>query len=219
MREMYEKQLQELNNEMIQMGSYIEQAIEMAVNALMHFDREKADAAIEFDDRIDHQEKKIEGMCMSLLLHQQPVAGDLRSISSVLKMITDMERIGDHAADISEITLLLADIPNVKGMAIIQDMAKETISMVIQSIEAYVEKKLSGAREVIRHDDIVDELFVQLKKEIIERMKTEPENAEQAADLLMVGKYFERIGDHATNIAEWVIFSITGSHDGTGEPE
>lgn len=213
MRETFAKQLTELNNEMIRMGNYVEEAIEMAVSALMQLDKEKAQAAIEFDDIIDKQEKKIESMALSLLLRQQPVAGDLRSISSALKMITDMERIGDHAADISEITLLLADIPYMEKTNIIQNMARETIMMVIESVEAYVERKLDKAREVICHDDIVDDLFLKLKQEIIRKIRENPEAGEQVTDLLMIGKYFERIGDHAVNIAEWVIFSITGSHE------
>lgn len=212
MRETFERQLKQLNDEMIQMGSDIERAIEMAVSALMDLDREKARQAIQFDETIDGQEKKIESLCLSLLLQQHPVARDLRTVSSALKMITDMERIGDHASDISEITLLLAELPNVQKTNIIRQMAKETITMVIQSVEAFVEKNKEKAEAVIAHDDVVDDLFVQLKQEIIERIQRDPQGGELVTDLLMIGKYFERIGDHATNIAEWVIYSITGEH-------
>ncbi|MBQ9120437.1 MAG: phosphate signaling complex protein PhoU [Lachnospiraceae bacterium] len=212
MRETFERQLKQLNDEMIQMGNNIEEAIEMAVRALMELDREKAEKAIAFDEVIDAQEKKIESMCLNLLLQQHPVARDLRTVSSALKMITDMERIGDHAADISEITLLLADLPNVQKTELIRQMAKETIAMVIKSVEAFVEKNQEKAEAVIAQDDVVDDLFIQLKQEIIERIRKEPQGGEQVTDLLMIGKYFERIGDHATNIAEWVIYSVTGVH-------
>lgn len=213
MRNRFDKQLDTLNNEMIQMGSLIEQAIEMAVSALVRQDVERAKEAIAFDEEIDRQEKTVESLCLKLLLEQQPVAKDLRLISSALKMITDMERIGDHAADISEITILLSKSPYHKKLEYIQSMAKETTVMVVKSIEAFVNKDIKIAKEVIQQDDKVDELFLQVKKYIIESIAKDPSNGEQATDLLMVAKYFERIGDHATNIAEWVIFSITGNHE------
>lgn len=213
MRVQFEKQLEQLNNELIEMGNLIEQAIAMAINALVNQDVEKAQQAIDFDLEIDRQEKEIENLCLKLLLQQQPVAKDLRLISSALKMITDMERIGDHAADISEITLIMADTPYIKKMDHIQEMAKETTVMLVNSIDAYVNKDLDLAYSVIAQDDIVDDLFVAIKEELVRLIRENPENGCQATDLLMVGKYFERIGDHATNIAEWVIFSITGKHD------
>ena len=213
MRNRFDRQLELLNSELTQMGCLIEQAIEIAVNALVHQDVEKANQAIKFDDEIDRQERDIESLCMKLLLQQQPVAKDLRLISAALKMITDMERIGDHAQDISEITILLAGKPYFNNLKYIQDMAKETIVMVVNSIEAFVQSNIDIAEEVIAHDDIVDDLFIKLKEEIIHVIGSHPEHAEQATDLLMIGKYFERIGDHATNIAEWVIFSINGIHE------
>lgn len=213
MRNRFDRQLELLNSELTQMGCLIEQAIEIAVNALVNQDVEKANQAIKFDDEIDRQERDIESLCMKLLLQQQPVAKDLRLISAALKMITDMERIGDHAQDISEITILLADKPYFNNLKYIQDMAKETIVMVVNSIDAFVQRDISIAEKVIDHDDIIDDLFVNLKQEIINIIGTNPEYAEQATDLLMIGKYFERIGDHATNIAEWVIFSINGIHE------
>ncbi len=214
MRNRFDRQLSQLNNELIQMGSLIEQAISMAINAMMNQDIEKAKQAILFDEEIDHQEKEIENLCLKLLLEQQPVARDLRLISAALKMITDMERIGDQAADISEITLLLAGTPYIKNLDVLQEMAKETTVMVVKSVEAFVNRDIDLANQVIDHDDIVDELFLKIKKELIVLINQNAENGEQATDLLMIGKYFERIGDHATNIAEWVIFSITGKHDG-----
>ena len=216
-RNRFDSQLEQLNNELIEMGSLIEQAIELAINGLMKQDVEKAKEAIVFDEEVDRQEKEIENLCLKLLLQQQPVARDLRLISSALKMITDMERIGDQAADISEITILMANDPYIKKLDHIQAMAKETTVMVVNSIEAFVNKDQDKARKVIENDDVVDELFSKVKKELIELIRTNAENGEQATDLLMVAKYFERIGDHATNIAEWVIFSITGTHKGTEE--
>ena len=153
-----------------------------------------------------------ENLCLKLLLQQQPVARDLRVISAALKMITDMERIGDHAVDISELTIVMSGKPYMKKLEHIEQMAKETMIMLISSLEAYVNKNLDQAKEVIDHDDIVDDLFIKVKTELIQLIRENAENGEQAADLLMVAKYFERIGDHATNIAEWVIFSITGQH-------
>lgn len=212
MRNRFDRQLEQLNNELIEMGSLIERAIEMAVSGLVTQDAVKAEDAIAFDEEIDHQERDIESLCMKLLLQQQPVAKDLRLISSALKMITDMERIGDHAADISEMTVLMADAPYSTNTVHIQGMAKETTDMVIKSINAFVNKDMDLARAVIRQDDVVDDLFMQVKHELIRLIKENADIGEQAADMLMVAKYFERIGDHATNIAEWVIYSITGRH-------
>ena len=208
MRNRFDRQLLELNNELIQMGSLIEQAIEMGISALVKQDVEKAEQAIKFDVEVDEQEKTIESLCMKLLLQQQPVAKDLRLISAALKMITDMERIGDHAADISEITSMLASEPYV-----IKEMAKETTDMVIKSVDAFVNKDLELARWVINRDDVVDDLFDSFRKELIQKINENVKNGEMATDMLMVAKYFERIGDHATNIAEWVIYSITGKHE------
>ncbi|MDO5381442.1 MAG: phosphate signaling complex protein PhoU [Eubacteriales bacterium] len=213
MRNRFDRQLCELNDELIEMGEMIEKAIELTVEALVTKNVNLAEEAIVSDDDIDHQEKKIEQLCLKLLLQQQPVARDLRLISSALKMITDMERIGDHATDISEITIALADQPYIKKLEHIQQMAKETMVMLVESIEAFVNKDLNKARAVIEHDDVVDDLFNTVKKELIGMIHENVDSGEQAADLLMVAKYFERIGDHATNISEWVIFSITGEHD------
>ena len=212
MRNRFDRQLKELNNEMIEMGAMIEAAIEKAVSALVNQDVEKAKEAVKGDDVINHQEKNIENLCWKLLLQQQPVARDLRQISAALKMVTDMERIGDHAADISEITIALASQPYVKKLEHIQEMAKETMQMIVKAVDAFVEKDKEKAIAVMQQDDVVDDLFDTVKKELIGLIHENPENGEQAADLLMVAKYFERIGDHATNISEWVVFSITGIH-------
>ncbi len=212
MRNRFDRQLEELNNGLIHMGSLIEQAIETAVDGLVQQDVEKARQAMEFEEEINHAEREIEGLCLKLLLQQQPVASDLRQISAALKMITDMERIGDHATDISELTMFLAEQPHRINMGHIRQMAKETIVMVIQSLEAYVNKDMEQAKAVIARDDVVDELFLTVKKEILVILRENVEYGEQAEDLLMAAKYFERIGDHAVNIAEWVIFSITGRH-------
>ena len=209
MRNRFDRQLSTLNDELIEMGSMIEKSIETAIKALVNQDVDLARHAIEADEEIDRQERIIEDLCLKLLLQQQPVAKDLRLISSALKMITDMERIGDHASDISEITIALADQPYIKKLEHIQQMAKETMIMLVGSIEAFVDKDLEKANEVIKRDDVVDDLFNKVKKELIQMIHENADKGEQAADLLMVAKYMERIGDHATNISEWVIFSIT----------
>ena len=210
MRNRFDRQLVQLNNELIEMGGMIEKAISDTVKALVNQDIELASNVIEYDEEIDHQEREIEQLCLKLLLQQQPVAKDLRLISAALKMITDMERIGDHATDISEITIELSKESYIKKLDHIQQMAKETMVMLVQSVEAFVNKDMDKARTVIVHDDVVDDLFNKVKAELIAMIHEDVNAGEQASDLLMAAKYFERIGDHATNISEWVIFSITG---------
>jgi len=212
MRNRFDRQLVQLNNELIEMGGMIEKAISDTVKALVNQDIELASNVIEYDEEIDHQEREIEQLCLKLLLQQQPVAKDLRLISAALKMITDMERIGDHATDISEITIKLSKESYIKKLDHIQQMAKETMVMLVQSVEAFVNKDMDKARTVIVHDDVVDDLFNKVKAELIAMIHEDVNSGEQASDLLMAAKYFERIGDHATNISEWVIFSITGQH-------
>ena len=217
MRNRFDNQLAEMNNELISMGALCENAIASAVKALLEGDIKLAAAAIRIDQEIDRKEREIESMCLKLLLQQQPVASDLRLISSVLKMITDMERIGDHASDISEMTILMADAAYETGdpinLDLIKEMAKETTDMVIKSVDAFVQKDMDMAHWVIKEDDVVDDLFNQFKQQLIKKINENVKNGEQATDMLMVAKYFERIGDHATNIAEWVIYSITGQHE------
>ena len=209
MRNRFDRQLKKLNDELIDMGSMIEKSIEKALVALVTQNVEKAQEVITFDLEIDRQEREIESLCMKLLLQQQPVARDLRLISSALKMITDMERIGDQAADIAELAIFMAEKPYIKELKHITQMGQETMVMVVTSVDAFVEKDLQKAQEVLVHDDIVDQLFDAVKSELIEMIHQDKEIGEQATDLLMVAKYFERIGDHATNIAEWVIFGVS----------
>lgn len=208
MRSKFDEQLHLLNQEMMQMGSMIEDSIQKAINALIDQNVELAKKIMDNDTQIDHEQKKIENLCFNLLMQQQPVAKDLRVISAAMKMVTDMERIGDHAADISEMTILMSKTKYIPNLEHINRMASETVQMLIRSIEAYVDKDMKKAVEVIASDDIVDDLFDKNKAELIEQIQREPQSAESAADMLMVAKYFERIGDHATNIAEWVIFAL-----------
>lgn len=213
MRNKFNEQLLELNKEMIEMGNKIIDSIKMAIAALESSDPEKAKRIMEGDAEIDRLQKKIENICFNLLIQQQPVATDLRNVTAAMKMVTDMERIGDHAADISEITILMGQESRVDQFEHIAKMANETMIMLNHSIEAYVEKDAEKARRVIEHDDIVDALFDAAKKDVIQLILDDSGEGEEATDLLMIAKYFERIGDHATNIAEWVIFSLTTSAD------
>ena len=212
MRYRFDEQLQQLNNALIEMGANVEKAIIDATRALVEQDVALAKHTIETDDEIDDKEKEIESFCLKLLLQQQPVARDLRLISSVLKIVTDLERIGDHASDISEITLLLADKQYIKKLEHIPQMAEATTKMVTQSIDAFVKKDEELAKEIISYDDVVDNLFNVVKNELIELIKVNTDNSDQAIDLIMIAKYFERIGDHATNVAEWIVFSLTGTY-------
>ena len=213
MRNRFDEQLELLHTEMIEMGALCEEAIANAAKALLAGDRDLALRTIDRDDEIDGKERKIENLCLKLLLQQQPVARDLRMISSALKMITDMERLGDQAADIAEITTL-ANIGPSSNLLNIDKMAKATIKMVTESIDAYVHQDLALVRGVIAYDDVVDGLFNDIKQGLIELIGKDKSKGEYVIDLLMIAKYFERIGDHATNIAEWVEFSITGQHRG-----
>jgi len=210
MRNRFDAQLSKLNDMLIEMGAQIETAIAMAVRALEERDSKLAQQAIAFDDEIDQQEKDIEALCLKLLLQQQPVARDLRLISSALKMITDMERIGDQAADIAAIAIKLSGTHGTN--AHIPKMAVATAKMVTDSIDAFVKKDLDLAEAVIRGDEKVNALFRAVQQDLIVCLREDREDSEQALNLLMVAKYFERIGDHAKNIAEWVVFSITGEH-------
>ena len=208
-RKYYEMELQKLNASLLEMGEMIRMAIGGAVTALLEFDHDKAREIIAYDEQIDRQNREIEQQCYTLLLSQQPVAGDLRMVSAALKMTTDMERIGDHAADISEIELMLENLPTL-SCAPIRQMATETSVVLIKSLEAFAQRDEEKANWVIGRDDVVDDLFDTVKSELIEAIRQNADNGEAATDLLMAAKYFERIGDHATNIAQWAIFSITG---------
>lgn len=212
MRIFYDNQLKELNQELTRMGGLCEQIIGFAAQALTQWDEDLAEKVKKTGAEIDEMERSIEAVCMRLLLRQQPVAGDLRFVSAALKMITDLERIGDQAEDIVEI------IPNMdqtgkNAHPKIQEMAKHAISMVVDSVDAYTRKDMELAKAVLEHDDIVDSDFVQIKKELIGAIAANPAQGEDTLDLLMIAKYFERIADHATNVAEWVIYGMTGTHE------
>lgn len=213
MRNKFDVQLSSLNTEMIEMGNQIVKSIAMAIEALANSDSELAQTIIEGDAQIDQRQKKIEGICFQLLIQQQPVARDLRTVTAAMKMVTDMERIGDHAADISEMTIQMGTNNHIDRFEHIKKMANETMLMLNHSIEAYVERDSKKAEEVIAHDDVVDALFEQAKRDIIDLILENSKEGEEATDLLMVAKYFERIGDHATNIAEWVIYSLRTSEE------
>ena len=212
MRKTFDDQLMQLNREMISMGALCENVIAMAAKSLLEGDMELARKVPVTDAEIDQKEREIESMCLKLLLQQQPVARDLRIISSALKMISDMERIGDQSADIAEI-VTMANITASDDTLHIGNMARAAIKMVTDAVDAFVSRDVKAAVAVINYDDVVDDLFNKVKHELISLFGSSPEKGEYALDLLMIAKYFERIGDHATNIAEWVVFSITGRHE------
>lgn len=216
MRSKFDMQLANLNKELIEMGALCEQVIALAAKSLAEGDIKTAKKIFPLDDEIDQKERDIESMCLKMLLQQQPVARDLRQISAALKMITDMERIGDQASDIAEIIGFMGERTDQK-CADIENMARAAIKMVTESVDAYVKQDVEIAKNVISHDDVVDDYFKKIKTELIEMISKNPDDGEYAIDLVMIAKYFERIGDHATNIAEWVEFSVTGIHKGVDE--
>lgn len=212
MRNRFESQLIELNDSLITMSTYVEESIALATKALKEQDIALAKKVIELESEVDQMEKDIETLCLKMLLQQQPVAKDLRTISAALKMITDLERISDQCADISELAILLSKEQYIKKLEHIPMMAEGAVKMVTDSINAYVHKDLELAQKVIADDDYVDDLFDCVKKDLVVLIRDDIQKSSQAIDLLMIAKYYERIGDHATNIAEWVVFSITGQH-------
>ncbi|MBC8595872.1 phosphate signaling complex protein PhoU [Qingrenia yutianensis] len=216
MRSKFDMQLANLNKELIEMGALCEQVIALAAKSLAEGDIKTAKKIFPLDDEIDQKERDIESMCLKMLLQQQPVARDLRQISAALKMITDMERIGDQASDIAEIIGFMGERTDRK-CGDIENMARAAIKMVTESVDAYVKQDVEIAKKVISHDDVVDDYFKKIKTELIEMISKNPDDGEYAIDLVMIAKYFERIGDHATNIAEWVEFSVTGIHKGVDE--
>ena len=213
MRSRFDEQLALLNRELIEMGALCEEVIALASKALTEQDTALARRVAPLDTEIDQKERTIESMCLKLLLQQQPVACDLRQISAARKMITDMERIGDQAEDIAEIVTFL-DGHTAENDDLLREMAKAVIKMVTESVDAYVRRDTALAEKVIADDDTVDRYFDDIKHRLIGSIARDPDGGEYALDVLMIAKYFERIGDHATNIAEWVIFSITGVHNG-----
>ena len=210
MRSRFDEQLALLNRELIEMGALCEEVIALSAQALTEGNAELAARVAPLDQEIDRKEREIESLCLKLLLQQQPVAKDLRQISAALKMITDMERIGDQAEDIGEIITFLGG-RGAENSNLLREMARSTIKMVTESVDAYVKHDTALADQVIAEDDTVDDYFARVKKDLIKRIAQDPDDGEFALDLLMIAKYFERIGDHATNIAEWVIFSVTGT--------
>ena len=211
MRDFFQEQLNELKRELTIMGASCEEIIALASHALTDMDEDLVRKVETIGAQIDESERTVETICMKLLLRQQPVARDLRQISAAMKMITDMERIGDQAEDIVEIVPYMNAHPDEKFPKI-REMAKAAQTMVTDAIDAYVKQDLELAKKVMAHDDVVDNYFTQIKKGIINLIAAEPSQGEYALDLLMIAKYFERIGDHCTNIAEWVEFSVTGIH-------
>jgi len=212
MRNRFDEQLLQLNTELLKMGALCEEAISYAVKCLTERKPEMKAYAIETEKMIDHKERDIESLCMKLLMHQQPVATDFRMITSALKMISDMERIGDQAEDIAEIAEYVTNA-DFQSKVNITDMAETAVKMVMNSVDSYINKNTDIAYSVIAMDDIMDELFIKVKNQLINSVKKGTDNAEALIDMLMIAKYFERIGDHAENVAEWVIFSITGNHN------
>lgn len=208
MRSKFEEQLYMLNQKLIQMGQAIERNIRDAINALVNGNVEKANQIIVADDDIDKMQREIENICVGLLIQQQPVAKDLRLITAAMKMVTDMERIGDHAVDISEMTEFLSEHEMNDRFNTLKKMASEATVMLIKSIDAFTEKNAEIAKSVIEYDDVVDALFVNVKEELITLVLENPDEGEASLDILMIAKYLERIGDHATNIAEWVLYSL-----------
>ena len=211
MRNKFDHQLEKLNLELITMGALCEDAISASVKGLLDDNDELCQKAVSTEEEINRKERDIESICMKLLLEQQPVARDLRVISSALKMISDMERIGDQAYDIAEIAKFIKN-SNVKSKIHIKDMAAAATKMVTDSIESFVKKDVELARAVMAYDDKVDNLFDCVKDELVQLITEDKANGEFCIDLLMIAKYLERIGDHAVNIAEWVEYSITGTH-------
>ncbi len=211
MRNKFDSQLEKLNLELITMGALCEDAISASVKGFLDDDDALCQKAVEAEDEINRKERDIESICMKLLLEQQPVARDLRVISSALKMISDMERIGDQAYDIAEIAKFIKN-SNVKSKIHIKDMAAAATKMVTDSVDSFVKKDVELARSVMVYDDKVDNLFDCVKDELVQLITEDKANGEFCIDLLMIAKYLERIGDHAVNIAEWVEYSITGTH-------
>lgn len=211
MREYFDNQLNELNEKLIEMGTLVEQAIKNTIKMIIDGDNSGLDEARKHEEKINSAEKEIQNLCIKLLLHHAPVAHDLRNVSAALKMITDLERIGDQAIDIAEMAEYIKDRTSVMNMTHIAEMAEQTSEMVTLAIDAFVKNDIELAKKVSRRDDIIDSLFDRVKEETVEIIHKNKELGTEAIDLMMIAKYLERIGDHAVNIAEWVAFSITGS--------
>lgn len=212
MRKQYDLELDELNTLLIKMAATVEQAVSDAMTALKNRDKDLAISVSDNDRDVDRMERQIEDMCLMLLLKQQPVAGDLRFISAALKIITDLERIGDHAQDICEISLTMDDKPLSVTADLITRMFEESTAMIKMAVDAFITKDEDLATQCINHDDVVDDLFVQVREKLIHKLQSGQDDPEESVDLLQIAKYLERVGDHAQNIGEWVVFSLTGHH-------
>lgn len=212
MRKQYDLELDELNTLLIKMAATVEQAVADAMMALKNRDKDLAISVSKNDRDVDRMERHIEDMCLMLLLKQQPVAGDLRFISAALKIITDLERIGDHAQDICEISLTMDDKPLSVTTDLITRMFEESTAMIKMAVDAFITNDEDLATQCINHDDVVDDLFVQVREKLIHKLQSGQDDPEESVDLLQIAKYLERVGDHAQNIGEWVVFSLTGHH-------
>lgn len=216
MRAQLDQQLNILNVKMLELATLVESSVANSVKALIDKDLQLAASVVKDDVQINEKEREIEQICLSVLLQQQPVARDFRTVTSTLKIITDMERIGDHAVNIADITINLGKADHIIELVKIPQMAKLVKEMITTSIDAYVERSLDKAHKVVEQDDLVDKLFISAKKDLIDLVHADKANGEQALEFMMIIRYLERIGDHTTNIAEWVEFAITGIHTPEG---
>ena len=210
MREYFDLELKALNDKLIEMGALVEGAIKNTINIITNGEYDKLETSRIIEEKINNMEREIQNYCLNLLLLQSPVAGDLRTVSAALKMITDLERIGDQAIDIAEMSTYLKDCENIYSMTHLSEMAERSSNMVTTAIDAFVKKDLKLAKTVATMDDAIDDLFNKVKQEVIDIINANKELDQQAIDVLLIAKYFEKIGDHAENIGEWVVFSITG---------
>ena len=210
MREYFDLELKALNDKLIEMGALVEGAIKNTINIITNGEYDKLETSRMIEEKINKMEREIQNYCLNLLLLQSPVAGDLRTVSAALKMITDLERIGDQAIDIAEMSTYLQDCENIYSMTHLSEMAERSSNMVTTAIDAFVKKDLKLAKTVATMDDAIDDLFNKVKQEVIDIINANKELDQQAIDVLLIAKYFEKIGDHAENIGEWVVFSITG---------
>lgn len=210
MREYFDLELKALNDKLIEMGALVEGAIKNTINIITNGEYDKLETSRMIEEKINKMEREIQNYCLNLLLLQSPVAGDLRTVSAALKMITDLERIGDQAIDIAEMSNYLKDCENIYSMTHLSEMAERSSNMVTTAIDAFVKKDLKLAKTVATMDDAIDDLFNKVKQEVVDIINANKELDQQAIDVLLIAKYFEKIGDHAENIGEWVVFSITG---------
>lgn len=210
MREYFDLELKALNDKLIEMGALVEGAIKNTITIITNGEYDKLETSRIIEEKINKMEREIQNYCLNLLLLQSPVAGDLRTVSAALKMITDLERIGDQAIDIAEMSTYLKDCENIYSMTHLSEMAERSSNMVTTAIDAFVKKDLKLAKSVATMDDAIDDLFNKVKQEVVDIINANKELDQQAIDVLLIAKYFEKIGDHAENIGEWVVFSITG---------